>query len=223
MKASSLSTFGFLLFSVLIPIVGGILGLAYYHFHEKQEWGTASRSALIPLFLSLIAVWIVVTGAYFYRVSQIVYNDHQYFVGRVQQLKQEQNGLVNPKNLIDQIANLKKQIGILSSTGMKVFPVVRNNQRQGIPMMEYILTTGKIRTPADVVATCDFPISDGLVNPLTATGGSAFTSDNRRISENQYRFMMLSPDWSPATPLLITVYFQPGTVTRMPSCKFSIQ
>lgn len=223
MKASSLSTFGFLLFSVLIPIVGGTLGLAYYHFYETQEWGTALRSALMPLFLSLTAIFIVITGAYFYRVVQTIYNDHQYLVKRTQQLEQDQNGLVNPKNLTDEIADLKKKIVILSSAGVKVFPVIRNNQRQGIPMMEYLLTTGKIRTPADVAATCDFPISDGLVNPLTANGGSVFTSDNRRISENQYRFMMLSPDWSPATPLLITVYFQPGAVNRMPSCKFSIQ
>jgi hypothetical protein len=224
MKASSLSTFGFLLFSLLIPIVGGILGLAYYHFYEKQGWATAIKSALVPLFFTLIAVFIVISGAYFYRVVQTVYDDHQSFVKRTQELRQEQNGLVNPQNLEDEVADLKKQIGSYKaqqSPEVRIFPV-SHDQQPGVPKMEYVLTTGKIRTPADITATCDFPISTGTARPMTVTGGFTGTMDNQRVSENQYRFVILSPDWSPSMPLYITIFFE-GSVDRMPSCKFSVQ
>jgi hypothetical protein len=225
MKASSWSTFGFLLFGVLIPIAGGILGLAYYRFYDQQKWGTSVKSALAPLFLSLIAVLFVVSGAYFYRVVQIVYDDHQYFVDRTQQLEQEKNGLVNPKNLTDEIANLKKQIQVYKeqqSLEVRVYPLAPGSRSPNVPRMEYVLASGKIRTPADVDVTCDFSISDIGLNVLTPTGGSILQTNNQRLSEKQYRLTLLSPAWAPQSPLYVTVLFVPP-VNRMPSCSFKAQ
>jgi hypothetical protein len=225
MRASSLSTFGFLLFSVLIPIVGGILGLAYYHFYEKQKWGIALRSALTPLFLSLVAVFIVVSGAYFYRVIQTVYDDHQFFVKRTQQLEQEQNGLVNPQNLTDEIADLKKQIELYKkqqSPEVRIYPLAPGIRDPSVSRMEYILASGKIRTPVDVDIDCDFSISDVRLNVLTPTGGSIFQINNQRLSEKQYRLSLLSPAWAPQSPLYITVFFA-SPVNRRPSCSFKAE
>lgn len=225
MKASSLSTFGFLLFSLLIPIVGGILGLAYYQFYEKQGCGTAIRSALVPLFLTLIAVFIVISGAYLYRVTQTVYEDHEHFVKLVQHFQQEQNGLVNPKNLTDEIAELKKQIETYKkqqSPDVRVYPLAPGTRSPNIPRMEYILASGKIRTPAEVDVTCDFSISDVNLYVLTPTGGSVFTTNNQRLSEKQYRLSLLSPAWAPQSPLYVTIFLVPP-VNRMPSCSFKAQ
>jgi hypothetical protein len=222
MRASSLSTFGFLLFSLLIPIVGGLLGLGYYRFREKQEWGKATKSALVPLLLLLAAVSIVIAGAYFYRVVETVYTDHQYFVQRTQQLKQEENGLVNPKSLIDEITGLKKQIELYKkqqSPEVRVYPLAPGTRSPNVPRMEYILASGKIRTPADVDITCDFSISDITWNVLTPTGGSIFETNDQRLSEKQYRLSLLSPAWTPQSPLYVTVFFVPP-VNRMPSCSF---
>jgi len=225
MKASSLSTFGFLLFSILIPIVGGILGLAYYHFYEKQKWGTALRSALMPISLTLIAVYIVISGAYFYRVVQTVYNDHQYFVGRTHQLEREKNGLVNPQSLTDEIADLKRQIRVYKkqqSPEIRVYPLAPGARNPDVPRMEYILASGKIRTPVDLDITCDFSISDVRLSVLTLTGGSILETNKQRLSERQYRLSLLSPAWAPQSPLYVTVFFVPP-VNQMPSCSFKAQ
>ncbi|PYP92774.1 MAG: hypothetical protein DMG65_03010 [Candidatus Angelobacter sp. Gp1-AA117] len=108
------------------------------------------------------------------------------------------------------------------SSEVGIYPV-SHDLRPGMPKMEYVMTTRKMRSPVQVTATCDFPISEASATFLVplGMGGSAGMFNNQRISERQFRILILSPVWSESAPMWVTVFFE-GKVDRMPFCQFQI-
>lgn len=179
----------------------------------KRQWAESVAIGII----SIIGGWILLYG---WSVVKTVYADHQSLIQNVQQLKQDKAGLVDPKTRDDQIKRLKGEVWQLrqaESGVVRVFPVAHYPRT---PNMEYVLTTGTIRTPVDIIATCDFPIADVSMSPLTESGGSVFLSEKHPLSPMSYEMNMTSPAWSPASPLWVAVVFQ-GTVSRLPTCRFT--
>ncbi|HEY2119940.1 MAG TPA: hypothetical protein VGH37_12195 [Candidatus Acidoferrum sp.] len=188
--------------------------------YMKRQW---QQSIAIGVF-SVLAGWFVL---YQWSLIVTVYSDHQSLVVHNQELTQKNGELINkssqlvdPKSRDDQIAELKKTLKAYESPGIRIYPV-SHDQRPGTPKMEYVLSTGKIRTPVDLTAKCDFPIADMGVVFMTTTGGSAQYVSKQRVFPMQYKLSITSPAWSPSSPLWLTVFFE-GTVDRMPSCTFLV-
>lgn len=89
------------------------------------------------------------------------------------------------------------------------------------PRLDFVLTTEKLRTPVDLLFTCDFPIGDGDLTVLTRDGTGAAMLGKGNESSNQFRFRLGSPAWTPASPLRATIYFA-GKPDRMPSCSLHV-
>lgn len=195
------------------------------HFLENVLIGVA---AVVLGWLGLFMCSLVVT----------VYNDHHDVNGRWKAVVNEKNrlkdGLLERDRYIKSLegstpADVRKRIDALNqqiaqykaaqSPNVRAFPVSHDN-RPGTPKMEYVLTTGIIRAGVDLDVNCDFQIAEVQIQPLTASGGSAGTFDGRQLSPTKYRASMLSPSWSPSTPLWMTVFFVPP-VNRMPNCSIA--
>jgi hypothetical protein len=184
----------------------------------------AGENFRIGFYAWLVVMVCVYTPIFGWNVVKVIYNDHSNLVAENRHLLASESGLVDPQSRDDEIYELQKEIGEYKKTQsseVRIYPI-SHDLRPGVPKLEYVLTTGKMRTPVEIVSTCDFPISAGTSRFLTVTGGSSETTDHRRISERQYRFLIVSPVWSSSTPLWITVFFE-GTVDRMPSCSFSVK
>lgn len=175
--------------------------------------------------LAVVGQVVLLYGPIYLRsLARTVYEDHQSLAAAARLAEDKNSGLVDPKSRDDEIAVLKKQLDDYKKAGssaVRIYPI-SHDLKPGVPKLEYLMTTGKIRTPVEVLTTCDFPISSGGARFLTLTGGSAETTNDQRISEKQFRFVVLSPAWSPSMPLWVTVFFG-GTVDRMPSCTFQVQ
>jgi nitrate reductase NapE component len=200
-------------------------------------------------FLLLVCVLFGLLGLVFVAaIPFVVYEDHKDLVAQVGRLgkalaQSEQNASSKFEHIIrskdSEIQKLKtdfaskegacgalrQQLNTLlvqqkEVPTIKTFPV-SHDMRPGVPRMEYILVTNVVRTPVTITSTCDIPIADGSLFPMTETGGSMSVVDHRRISATQFRFSVESPAWSPSGPLWITVFFNPP-VKAMPSCSFSV-
>jgi hypothetical protein len=97
--------------------------------------------------------------------------------------------------------------------------IVSRDSRPGTPKLEYILTTNVTATPAKVAASCNIPIADFDVNPMTENGASNSSIGKFRSSNHEVSFDLESPAWSPASPLWVTIFFTPP-VNAMPKCNF---
>lgn len=188
----------------------------------KEHWRADLRVGVITVSVCWLLLFAV-------SVGKAVYIDHDSLTERIQTLTQQNSslktdnaGLVDPKSRDELIKKLNAEIKKYQeqeSPTIRAF-VVSRNQRPGVPLMEYVLTSGRIRTPVDLLTTCDFPINDAVVSLLTEGNGFTMSSSKRRISTNEFEFNVLSPAWSSSSPLWITIYFE-KPVDRMPSCKFS--
>src|SRR5256885_9573332 len=208
-----------IIFTVVIFLLTQIAILCFNGWQEMRKF--LGKNSLIGIF----AVTVCWVGLFGWNVVQIVYEDHQNFVSQNAKLRQQATGLVDPRTRDEQITDLKGKIEALQkalrqsrSPEIRVFPVAHDN-KPGIAKMEYVLTTGKPRTPVEIMATCDFPISAVNTAFLTYSGGYSMTTDHQRISVNQFRLIITSPVWATTTPLFTTIFFDP-TPDRMPSCRF---
>lgn len=102
---------------------------------------------------------------------------------------------------------------------IRTFSISRDS-RPGIPRMEYVLATNVVRTPVSILATCDIPISDASISPMTETGSSAILMSQKQVSSTKFKFSIENPAWSPASPFWTTIFFRPP-VNAMPSCHFT--
>jgi hypothetical protein len=194
---------------------------AYIREHWRDNLGVGVKTVIV--------VWMLLFAV---SVGKSVYADHRSLLARVDgltkentQLRNRSSTLVDPSSRDELIKKLRgeiRQYKEQESPAVHVLVVSGDNPRPGVPRMEYVLTTGKIRTPFELLATCDFPIEDAFFSFLTSGNGFFFASSKRRVSRNQFTFDAESPAWSPSSPLWVTVYFQ-KPVDRMPSCEFSVQ
>jgi hypothetical protein len=191
--------------------------------------GDAMRQHLVETtaiaLLAVIGQVVLLYGPIYLRsLTRTVYEDHQGLVATARSAKERNAGLVDPKSKDEGISNLKKQIANLKQQGspnVGIYPI-GHDLKPGVPKVEYVMTTAKIRTPVDISATCNFPIGSASARLLTVTGGSSQSTDDRRISDKEHRFLILFPDWSPASPLWVTIFFD-GVVDKMPSCEFKVR
>lgn len=201
--------------------------LLLYMNTRKEE----RRKRLTSNLLIGLAVTLFVYGTLFvWSTIQTVYDDHHDVVGRWRavvnenkRLEEEKQGLVNPNYRDSEISTLKQEIEKLKKQGspsIGIYPVA-HDQRPNAPKMEYVFTTGKIRTPVEITATCDFAIADMNTAFLTTGGDFVEMSSKQSISTNKFRVSITSPAWTPASPLFVTVFFA-GQVNRMPSCSFDV-
>ena len=188
---------------------------------HKHWWESAAITAVV----TVLVLFIVYGPQFMWRFAATIYEDHRHFVELTRQLKQERKGLVNPKPLTDDIEALKRRIANYQrqeSTAVRVYPLAPGDRNSGLPRMEYILASGKIRTPVTINIGCDFPISKVGFTVLTRTGGTAFIEKTQPISANAYRLLLLSPAWAPQSPLYVTVFFVPP-VNQIPACSFEAE
>ncbi|HET7258075.1 MAG TPA: hypothetical protein VFI75_00035 [Candidatus Acidoferrum sp.] len=105
MQASSSSTFGFVLTSLGIPLVSGLLALLYFRFYKRREWRESLSDSVPQALLVLGAVALVMCGAYIRMLSLTVYRDHQWQEARRQELE------VRIPKLNNEMAMLKEKLG----------------------------------------------------------------------------------------------------------------
>jgi hypothetical protein len=224
LAALSTSTLAVVLFSLAAPVATFFVTLIVV---SKIDAGKTFlehlKQSVIPTLIGFAVPLVLVSLVLGWKVVGTVYSDHQILVAEAKSLRAKTAGLVDPKSKDDEITDLKKQIDAYrkqESPAVRIYPI-GHDLRPGVPKLEYVMTTRKIRAPVEILATCDFPIASGSAKFLTLTGGSAETTNDQRISDKQYRFVILSPDWSPSAPLWLTIFFG-GTVDRMPSCSFQV-
>jgi len=227
--ALSSSTLSVAIFSLAIPTMVFLSVFLY----RRQQARTAGhhmedvlRDTAIP---TLIAGGITMFGwlcLFGWSISATIYKDHQNLVSSNQSLKANASNQVDPKSRDEEIASLKRQIERFKEQQgpptIKIFPFarVKHFPVQQSATMDYIFITNTIRTPVDLLVTCDFPLEGIYEAFLTQGGGSVMTIQNTRVSANQFRGSIMSPAWSPSLPLYITLFFPSGKVDRMPSCSF---
>jgi len=93
MKASGTTSFGFVLYTVAIPVVAGILTAIYFRFRLNRSWDETSRESFRSVFLFLGSVCVVVLGAYLFNVVRTVFDDHQSLVRQNETLRTEASEL----------------------------------------------------------------------------------------------------------------------------------
>jgi hypothetical protein len=200
------------------------LGSFLYHGWEdmKRRW---KEDAAIGL-LSVLGGWLLL-----FAVSLVltIYEDHQSLVAENKTLSAATYNLVDPKAKDEQIAKLttenyqlKAAIKTRESPEVRIFPVSHQETRSDVTRMEYVLTTGKMRTPVEITTSCDFPVADFHIGFLTTTGGYSSTTTKNKISSTSYQIVIQSPTWSPTMPIHATVEFERALDSR-PTCKFLVQ
>jgi hypothetical protein len=215
-------------------VVIGILGLvAGFGFTVLIEWrrGGRTMASLInalkswpPAAGGVLGVTLCWLALFTWRIPVVIYQDHQDLVAANKELLSKNEQSVDPKSRDDEIKRLKQQVEQLKKMGspaVGIFPVAHETH-PGVPRVEYVFTTGKIRTSVVILANCDFPITDAELSPMTRSGGSVFTSSKNRLAPTRYEMSLGDTAWSPSAPLWVTIFFE-GTVDRMPLCKFTVQ
>ena len=179
----------------------------------------------IGLFAWIIVMACVYTPIFAWNVIKVAYTEYNDLVIENKRLSTAQVDphLVDPQGRDNKIRNLETQIDQFrksQSPVMKVFPIAHDS-KPGVPKLEYLLASGKIRTPVDLMVECDTAMSDIDLMPLTTGGGGAAFGENRQqISATKYELSMQSPAWSPSSPLWVTIFFTPP-VNAMPHCSFT--
>jgi hypothetical protein len=219
-------------------VVIGILGLAAgYFFTVFIEWcrGGRTRTAFIAAMKSWTP-WVGgICGVIFcwgllvlWQIPVVIYQEHQDLVTKNALLIADNKNKVDPASRDEEIAHLeaalKESQDALRRRGspeIRIYPVSHFGEI-GTPKMEYVLTTGKIRTPVEITSDCDFPIVDFHLAFLTESGGYSATLTKDKISPVRYRIRIDNPAWSPLAPIFATVLFG-NPVNRMPTCTFHIQ
>jgi hypothetical protein len=113
MRASSLSTFGFILFAFAIPILAGILTLAWHRRRMGQPWTEAARNSLRPLLFTFAADAILLLITYIGSAVYVVYDDHQSLVAQNRELRETATELciLQPQAEGTFVSNMKSLIG----------------------------------------------------------------------------------------------------------------
>lgn len=216
-------------FSSLLCSILGIIAFAFC-IRYLQGW-TAMRKHLAETaamaLASLLTVAFLVYGTQFaWQVAATGYNEHVALKNQDVALKDKlahaKDGMVDPRQLVEENTALKNELEMYKkqeSPEVRVYPLAPGTRDPRIPRMEYILASGRIRTPVEIELGCDFPISKVDLTVLTTTGGSVMETNNRRISPTRYVLSLISPAWAPQDPLYITVFLAPP-VDRMPTCSF---
>jgi hypothetical protein len=223
MAASSSSTFGLLYYSIGAAVLSGGLSAVHNFLSKERIWDKAFKEAIPQFIIGLIVVPILALLAFSHFVVRTVYLDHQSLVAAIAQQRLRQTGLVDPKSRDDEIFALKGRLSFYEkqqSSEVRVYPLSPGTRDPNAPRMEYILASGKIRTPADIGITCNFAIANVSWTVLTTTGSTSYEANDQRISEKQYRIGILSPAWTPHSPVYVTVFFV-RPVNQMPSCSFN--
>lgn len=102
---------------------------------------------------------------------------------------------------------------------IKTFAIFHDHDGQ-MPSAEYILTTNVVRSPVDLVATCDFPIGNTTLHILTESGATEELGNLRhQMSATQMELRLSTPAWDVASPAKVTIFFS-GTVNKNPVCTF---
>ena len=105
---------------------------------------------------------------------------------------------------------------------VKAYNIASRLQRQGSPMMEYVLTTNTLRT-IDLIGECESPLVGGALQLLTEQGGYVIQAyPPQLISDKRIKIAAQSPVWSPTVLLWISLYFQEGQ-NHLPVCTFAPQ
>lgn len=189
-----------------------------------RGWPEMKRRWLESIGISVGAMVVVFLFFFLYSVCAAIYADHMSMVAKIRSLEQSKSRLVDPKSRDVEISKLtseNKRLLSEESGVVRIFPVA-HDIRPGVPKMEYVFTTGKLRAPVEISATCDFPIANVNVMPMTVSGASVSDTSKIQASPGKFMISLLGPAWSPQSPLWVTVFFQ-GSVSKMPSCRFAVQ
>ncbi len=201
---------------LLLVIVGSLHGIREMTKHIIED-------SCIAISIGLLLVVVIYGTQFAWEVAQTGYDDHNELVANAKMANERNKGLVDPKGKDGEIGALNKRIDEYKKAqapGIKVFPI-SHDVRPGIPKLEYVLTSGAIRTPVDLVADCDTAISGAELTSMTTNGSTAMMGVNQRqISAMKFELSLQSPAWTPASPLWVTVFFTPP-VSAMPHCSFT--
>lgn len=236
----SSNTLGFIMSTLILPVlafaatfVGSII------VEDKGELRKAFIKSLIAGLFAGVAMTCLWGTLFAWSLIKTVYDNHGSLLRSANTLQKQNdalnikigdlsaklNSLPSPQDyerLKTQFSSYKQTIEAAQTRKeFSVYPI-SHDMRPGIPKMEYLLTTNTYRSPTEINATCDFPIGEVTEFFLTTSGGSTLSTQNRKISENQYVIYILFPAWSPASPLWATVFFK-GSVDRMPTCRFELK
>jgi hypothetical protein len=88
---------------------------------------------------------------------------------------------------------------------------VPSNPRYGKNAMQLILTTDRAMSGGRAIVSCKNKINQGISQVL-GTGGMAMTGQPGLLSDHEYRADIVLPDWSPDSPLVVTLYFDEDTL-----------
>jgi len=158
--ANSTSNLGFLLGSLVIPLLAGLLGFSYSRWLRKETWKAAFHSSIMQAVLTVLAVVIAESAVFIFFSVRGMYNDHAALIKRNEEL----TGKLNTANA--EIAKRQQQIyfrdpamGNLRSLLMD-FDMYRHAQK-GRPCVLYLTeTTNTDPSVASQVAQFSNPISD---------------------------------------------------------------
>jgi hypothetical protein len=236
------STWLGILFPIFVAIIGEII--ATFHFGWQamvNNWKKATGVAAVALVVgyTLLFLYCVVVNIYSIHTNLVTSNNRL-----THDLAQNKNSVgtavqaaVTAKD--EEIGRLKLSCaqnegaqGILQQQlttcllQQKETPIIRafpiSHDSSGRPRMEYVLTTNVVRTPVDLIASCDLAIAEADLVPLTSTGTGTLSMSKNNLSVTEYKFSFGSPAWSPSGPIFVTIFFVPP-VNRMPSCSFTTE
>ena len=224
LSALGTTTLAIVLFSLAAPVVTFVVTLIVVsQINPEKSFGEHLKQSVIPTLIGFAVPLVLSTCVFGWKVVEIVYNDHEALVAEARSLRDKTGVLVDPKSRDDEITKLKQQIASYKQAqSPEVRTFLLNRSQSAGPKMEYILTTGKMRSPVEITATCDFPINTIGVSFLSRGGGFNMTLfPEERLSPASHRITISSPAWSPPTPLSVVVSLS-GNVDRLPSCSFQV-
>jgi hypothetical protein len=229
LSALSTSTLAIILFSLAAPVATFLVTLfVVSKLNAEKSFVEHLKQSVIPTLIGFAVPLILLSCVFGWKIVQTVYNDHEELLREAQELRSKTGGLVDPKSRDDEITQLKAELKTSrdelhrrDSPEVRIFQLSRGGGAN-LPKMEYILTTGKVRTPVEITVSCDFSIASFGANPLREEGGLDLAGATSVISASVRRIRIDSPPWSPLAPMLASVSFN-NPVDRMPLCKFQIQ
>jgi len=230
------STWIGILFPIAVALVGELIGVVLFGWKTMIEnWrkATGIGFAALGVGYAFLFVFCMVKTVYLDHVQLVAASEG--YRSKLTTMAQDRDRELNELKLLcarnggasgvlqQQLTSVQSELNTCllqqkESPAFHTFAVSREGGTD--PRMEYIFTTNVSRSPASVLATCDFPIVNGRLRPMNEHGNPAFTGDTQILGSNKRKFIVASPTWNADTPLFLTIFFQPP-VNRFPSCSFS--
>jgi hypothetical protein len=217
-SSMSTNTLGFIMTSILIPVIGSaaVLGGLFWFKRREDFWQALRESLVVGAFVTvaMLCLWSAMFG---WNVVRIVYDDHSELVGSKTKLDSANSKLSKEiERLTSENGALKKQPQSHPTVITKV--VQPQDMPLSISIKEYggwpagqgktvyfiLGMTNKTISPVLVTMTCDEDFErfgPGLLSARGESNVQVMGLNQQQVDNRTFKYFRLSPAWTPESPL----------------------